>query len=190
MFHIQSLLSRCVITGNLLRCEPCPSRSRTEARSSLPCGSTPRTLPVLTHLDGYLFLFSSPVCDTRPAASLRALSKSVAYRSTLLLALRLDASYLARSDTPVVIPGGCFFSGRAPMLAAPSLVCCLLSSFAGNQDSAHHAGQKQHAHYFERQQELAFFRTHQGLANQLHRHFCRGGFIDRRPYVGEQEEAD
>ena len=52
MFHIQSLLSRCVITGNLLRCEPCPNRSRTEARSSLPCGSTPRILPVLTHLEG------------------------------------------------------------------------------------------------------------------------------------------
>ena len=120
MFHIQSLLSRCVITGNLLRCEPGPSRSRTEARSSLPCGSTPRILPVLTHLDGYLFLFSSPVCDTRPAASLRALSKSVAYRSTLLLALRLDASYLARSDTPVVIPGGCFFQ--------VALLCSLLQA--------------------------------------------------------------
>ncbi len=120
MFHIQSLLSRCVITGNLLRCEPCPSRSRTEARSSLPCGSTPRILPVLTHLDGYVFLFSSPVCDTRPATSLRALSKSVAYRSTLLLALRLDASYLARSDTPVVIPGGCFFQ--------VALLCSLLQA--------------------------------------------------------------
>ena len=134
MFHIQSLLSRCVITGNLLRCEPCPSRSRTEARSSLPCGSTPRILPVLTHLDGYLFFFSSSVCDTRPATSLRALSKSVAYRSTLLLALRLDASYLARSDTPVVIPGGCFFRSRSYARCSkprmlPAILFCGQSGF-------------------------------------------------------------
>ncbi len=37
-----------MITGNLLRCEPCLARSRTQVRSLAIRGSTPRILPVLT----------------------------------------------------------------------------------------------------------------------------------------------